>query len=44
MANVQLQGQPVALLGDFPELGSQAVDFLLVNKKLKDVSLQNFSG
>ncbi len=44
MASVQLQGKPVALSGDFPAAGDQAVDFLLVNKKLKNVSLQNFSG
>ena len=44
MANVQLQGKPVALSGDFPAVGDEAVDFRLVNKKLKEASLQNFSG
>ncbi len=44
MASVLLQGKAVALSGEFPEVGGQALDFLLVNKKLKDVSLQTFSG
>lgn len=44
MANVIMQGKPVTLSGEFPEIGAQFADFLLVNKKLKNVSLQNFAG
>ena len=40
----KLGGAPVTLSGDFPNTGQQAPDFTLVDKDLKDVSLQDFAG
>jgi thiol peroxidase len=39
-----LGGAPVTLFGTFPGVGQQAPDFTLVDKDLKDVSLQSFAG
>ena len=39
-----LGGAPVTLFGTFPSVGQQAPDFTLVDKDLKDVSLQSFAG
>ena len=39
-----LGGAPVTLFGTFPVIGQTAPDFTLVDKDLKDVSLQNFAG
>ena len=39
-----LGSAPVTLFGTFPGVGQQAPDFTLVDKDLKDVSLQNFAG
>jgi thiol peroxidase len=39
-----LGGAPVTLFGTFPSVGQQAPDFELVDKDLKDVSLQSFAG
>ena len=39
-----LGGAPVTLFGTFPSVGQLAPDFELVDKDLKDVSLQSFAG
>ncbi len=39
-----LGGAPVTLFGTFPVVGQTAPDFTLVDKDLKDVSLQSFAG
>lgn len=39
-----LGGTPVSLYGDFPQTGQIAPAFSLVNKDLKDVTLNDFSG
>jgi thiol peroxidase len=39
-----LGGKPVTLFGDFPKIGQTAPAFSLVNKDLKDVSLNDFAG
>lgn len=41
---VTLQGNAVALAGNFPAVGQKAADFSLVGKDLNDVSLANFAG
>lgn len=41
---VTLGGAPVTLFGTFPSVGQQAPEFTLVDKDLKDVSLQSFAG
>ncbi len=41
---VTLGGAPVTLFGTFPAVGQAAPDFTLVDKDLKDVSLQDFAG
>jgi thiol peroxidase len=41
---VTLGGAPLTLFGTFPVLGQTAPDFTLVDKDLKDVSLQDFAG
>ena len=44
MAQVTLAGNPVNIAGAFPNIGQKALDFRLVNKELKDVSLKDFAG
>ncbi|MGH8548975.1 MAG: thiol peroxidase [Methylococcales bacterium] len=44
MATITLKGSPLNTSGNLPSVGSQAPDFQLVNGKLADVSLQDFSG
>ena len=41
---VTLGGAPVTLFGTFPGVGQTAPAFTLVDKDLKDVSLQSFAG
>ncbi len=41
---VKLNGAPVTLYGIFPAVGQTAPAFTLVDKDLKDVSLQSFAG
>jgi thiol peroxidase len=41
---VTLAGAPVILYGTFPAVGQTAPAFTLVDKDLKDVSLQSFAG
>ena len=42
--SVTLDGAPVTLFGAFPVIGQIAPPFTLVDKDLKDVSLQSFAG
>lgn len=42
--SVTLAGAPVTLFGTFPAVGQVAPAFTLVDKELKDVSLQSFAG
>ncbi len=44
MATIKFQGKPLHTSGELPEVGGKAPDFKLVNGKLKDVSLSDFSG
>lgn len=44
MATVTLAGNPVNVNGDFPQVGTTAKPFSLVNKDLADVSLLSFAG
>lgn len=44
MATVTLAGNPVNVNGDFPQTGTTAKPFSLVNKDLADVSLLSFAG
>ena len=42
MAKITLQGNEIHTNGDLPEIGSEAPDFVLVNKDLENVSLSSF--
>jgi thiol peroxidase len=42
--SVTLGGAPVTLFGTFPTVGQIAPEFTLVDKDLKDLSLQSFAG
>lgn len=44
MATVNLAGNPVTVNGDFPQIGTVAKPFSLVNKELADVTLASFAG
>jgi len=44
MAEITLQGDSINTNGDLPEVGSQAPAFRLVDKKLADLGLEDFSG
>ena len=44
MATITLEGNPIHTNGDLPAVGTQAPDFRLVTKDLKDVSLADFAG
>ncbi|MFZ0257926.1 MAG: thiol peroxidase [Gammaproteobacteria bacterium] len=44
MATVTLQGEPINTNGDLPGIGSEAPGFRLVDKRLKEVGLENFAG
>jgi len=44
MATVTLAGNPVTVQGDFPQTGTTAKPFSLVNKDLTDVTLSSFAG
>jgi len=41
---VTLSGEPVAVGGDFPQVGDKAPDFTLVNNDLQDVPLSMYTG
>ncbi len=42
MANVTFKGKPIKLAGSFPSVHQKAPDFLLVNERLENKSLQDF--
>ena len=44
MAKITLKGNIINTLGNLPEIGSAAKDFLLTKTDLSDVSLNDFSG
>lgn len=44
MATITLKGTPIHTAGNFPVVGSTAPALKLVNGKLEDVSLSNFTG
>lgn len=44
MSAVTLGGNPVVVVGEFPETGDAATDFKLTNRDLADLSLADFAG
>ncbi|MDX1457524.1 MAG: thiol peroxidase, partial [Marinobacter sp.] len=44
MSSVTLDGNPIAISGDFPQPGESAPDFTLTNQGLEDISLANYAG
>ena len=44
MNTVTFKGKPVKVEGTFPSAGEKAPDFILVNHKLENQSLKDFSG
>lgn len=44
MATIKFQGKPLNTSGELPTVGTTAPDLLLVNAKLRDVSLASYSG
>ena len=44
MATISLQGNEIHTNAKVPAVGTQAPDFLLVNKDLEDISLSSFKG
>ncbi|MDX1756960.1 MAG: thiol peroxidase [Marinobacter sp.] len=44
MSSVTLDGNPIAISGDFPKPGDAAPDFTLTNQGLEDVSLESYAG
>lgn len=44
MATITFQGKPLNTLGDLPEVGKVAPDFLLVSGRLQEQALKNYSG
>ena len=44
MATIKFQGNPIHTSGELPAVGSKAPDFILVNGKLKNVSLATYAG
>lgn len=44
MAAISLQGNPIHTNGDLPKVGDKAPDFVLVDKDLQDISLEDFAG
>ncbi len=44
MAQITFKGNAVQTIGNLPALGSKALDFVLTNAKLEDVTLGAFSG
>lgn len=41
---VLLKGNPVHICGNLPEVGTKAQEFLLVNKDLSEIRLEDFKG
>ena len=44
MANITLKNNPITTSGNLPKIGESAIDFSLIGKDLKAVSLQDFEG
>lgn len=44
MARITLKGTPINTNGELPGLGTQAPDFVLVNRDLENVTLATFKG
>ena len=44
MATITLRGTPLHTNGDLPRVGSQAPDFVLVDRELNDVTLATYAG
>lgn len=44
MAQVTLKGNPINTIGELPEVGETAPDFLLTKTDLTDVTLKDFEG
>ena len=44
MAQVTLKGNPVQTIGSLPAIGETAPGFSLVDKDLKEISMQDFAG
>lgn len=44
MATVTLEGNPLEVLGHFPQAGESVHSFMLVDKNLNDISLSQFEG
>lgn len=44
MATITLRGKEIATIGELPEVGSIAPDFLLVDSALRDKSLEDYKG
>jgi len=44
MSTITFQGKPLNTSGDLPKVGTKAPDFLLVNNRLQEVSLQTYTG
>ena len=44
MAQVTLKGNPVQTIGNLPAVGEAAPGFTLVDKDLKEISLQDYAG
>ena len=44
MAKITLGGTETNTIGNLPEVGSQAPDFLLVSKDMKELTLASYHG
>jgi len=44
MATITINGKPTNTIGDLPEIGTTAPDFLLTKTDLTDISLKDFQG
>ena len=44
MATITLQGNQINTNGEFPKIGDNAPDFVLVNSDMEDVSLSTYQG
>ncbi len=44
MANVTFKGSPVQTVGELPEIGTVAPDFILVKKDLTEITLRDYLG
>jgi thiol peroxidase len=44
VATINFQGKPIHTCGELPAIGTQAPDFRLCNRQLRDLSLKDFAG